>query len=562
MLAAAVVGLVVAISFGRTAYDYFVVYARSPQLRAAFATDLVAVGQTLAASPIWRADRANVYLPLAYDDNRGSIAYFLYPFLSPAERANWMDEPTIGSFADFGRTIPLPVGPSVYIVPPDDHETIPLLGSAVTRTIPILDHGRVAAREVLAHPVPPADPSGAESTAFGSWVDFEGAKIDSSSSVAYLRWRVLAKPPYQPSVFVYVQDAQGHTIAQADQEIGYPAGAWRVGQELITRHPVRLPAGSPPGTYHLVVGVYDKSTGKRETPTRDGQPIPEVGAGALTLATAVPGVPEVPVRLDRPVAPGLTLVGFGLPSGDLEAGTRFPLTLVWQAADPSRPDLEVGVIARAADGSVLGEEWARPGGLYPTSAWAPSQAIREIRDVAIPAKAVGPVGLSLAVRPVGSDQSPAPVVELTRVLVKASTHDFTAPTPRLTLGATFAGVGTLVGADLPTEPVAPGGAVRVTLYWRATGSSAAAYTVFVHLLDAENHVLGQRDEPPVHGDRPTTSWVEGEYLADEHEFTVDRAAKPGVYPIEAGMYDPVSGRRVSTGTPDNRIVIGTLRVGR
>ena len=66
---------------------------------------------------------------------------------------------------------------------------------------------------------------------------------------------------------------------------------------------------------------------------------------------------------------------------------------------------------------------------------------------------------------------------------------------------------------------------------------------------------------PVGGTRPTTIWVDGEYLTDPHEFVVDPAAKPGRYQIEVGLYDPATGARVTTGTPDNRIVVGWILVG-
>src|SRR5207244_790848 len=103
-------------------------------------------------------------------------------------------------------------------------------------------------------------------------------------------------------------------------------------------------------------------------------------------------------------------------------------------------------------------------------------------------------------------------------------------------------------------------AVDVTLYWRAANPTPTSYTVFIHVLDLQNHVVGQRDEPPVHGARPTTGWVAGEFVADPHQLTIDPGTPPGTYPVEVGMYDPQTGARAATGTPDNRVIIGQVQV--
>jgi hypothetical protein len=180
--------------------------------------------------------------------------------------------------------------------------------------------------------------------------------------------------------------------------------------------------------------------------------------------------------------------------------------------------------------------------------------------VTIPATARGTASLSIVARQIGDDASGGPI-ELTRLAVKPSTHNYTPPRPAVPLDASFADLGSLVGVDLPASPVAPGGKVKLVLDWKASAASAVPYTVFVHVLDSRSHVIGQQDAPPVGGTRPTTGWVAGEYLADPHELTVDPATPPGRYQVEVGLYDPATGARVATGTTDNRIVVGTIEVG-
>jgi hypothetical protein len=92
-----------------------------------------------------------------------------------------------------------------------------------------------------------------------------------------------------------------------------------------------------------------------------------------------------------------------------------------------------------------------------------------------------------------------------------------------------------------------------------------SYTVFTHLLDAEERVWGQMDSVPLRGEAPTTSWVSGEVIADEYEITVDAGAPPGDYAIEVGMYDATTGRRLPVSIDGrllqgDRLVLGQIRV--
>jgi len=75
-----------------------------------------------------------------------------------------------------------------------------------------------------------------------------------------------------------------------------------------------------------------------------------------------------------------------------------------------------------------------------------------------------------------------------------------------------------------------------------------SYTVFTHLLDTQNQIWGQRDNIPVSGKYPTKDWWEGEVVIDEYEIPVRTDAPAGEYKIEIGMYDAVTGERLSVFT--------------
>ena len=84
--------------------------------------------------------------------------------------------------------------------------------------------------------------------------------------------------------------------------------------------------------------------------------------------------------------------------------------------------------------------------------------------------------------------------------------------------------------------------LHLVLYWRANQSIEKDFTVFVHVADANNRVVGQHDGAPAFGMYPTTAWQPGELIVDAHDIQVDAA--PGTYTLLIGMYDANSLARV------------------
>jgi hypothetical protein len=115
-----------------------------------------------------------------------------------------------------------------------------------------------------------------------------------------------------------------------------------------------------------------------------------------------------------------------------------------------------------------------------------------------------------------------------------------------------------------SEDVSEAGRIlRLTLYWQALGQIAQDYTVFTHLIDNSNRIWAQHDNQPQGGQRPTSQWVEGQVVVDEHELILAGNVFPGEYQIEVGMYDWRSGERlaVSEGgqwVPENRVILETV----
>ncbi len=102
----------------------------------------------------------------------------------------------------------------------------------------------------------------------------------------------------------------------------------------------------------------------------------------------------------------------------------------------------------------------------------------------------------------------------------------------------------LLGYELDKTTVAPGESLRLTLYWQGKSPVAEDYTVFTHLLDESQQLLAQHDQPPLQGAAPTTSWQEGQIVADIYRLTVSPDAPPGTAHIAVGMYHWLTGERV------------------
>jgi hypothetical protein len=96
------------------------------------------------------------------------------------------------------------------------------------------------------------------------------------------------------------------------------------------------------------------------------------------------------------------------------------------------------------------------------------------------------------------------------------------------------------GYELDRTTAVPGGRLAITLFWQATGTPSADYTVFVHLLGPDGALLATADGPPVGGDYPTGMWRPGDRVADEHVLAVPAGLPAGAYALAVGMYEPAT----------------------
>jgi len=238
----------------------------------------------------------------------------------------------------------------------------------------------------------------------------------------------------------------------------------------------------------------------------------------------------------------LQIVGYSLPPDQsYQAGNPLPLTLFWQAM--REPGTDYAVRLRLTDGTGMEVARRESDFRWPSSQWRSGELVRQQVPCLLPPElADGEVSLHLSLfRPDNGWTSQE--VALATVQVAGRPHDFQPPEPQVPLDIHFGNEARLVGYDLTTEPH-PGGTVTLVLYWQAMDKMAASFSVFVHLLSPGGGFSGQHDSVPGNGAFPTTGWMAGEYLRDEHTFVIDTDASLGEHVIEVGLYEPVSSRRL------------------
>ncbi len=123
-------------------------------------------------------------------------------------------------------------------------------------------------------------------TQFGAGIELLGYDLPEGATHApggtlplRLYWRAQAALDADYKVFLHLVDLEGHILAQNDAvpaQWQRPTLGWAPGEIVVDTHELLLPAGTPPGTYQLLVGVYDSESLQR-LPIEDALPGTSLG---------------------------------------------------------------------------------------------------------------------------------------------------------------------------------------------------------------------------------------------------------------------------------------------
>ena len=580
--ATAVVGTLMAASAGLTAISYFGTWAQSQATWEAFDSDKVEAAQLAN-----RLSASELALIGPIEPAHPTLRFLLH---SPAEVRlfGWGTFPLV---AQNDRQI-------VYVVLGDverararlaayypqghlfDSTSLPALGgNTFSWTVP---PGSSRGQ--------PPQPSHSLRRQIGEAIDLLGYDLEPNVSTGEslglrLYWRAINKPDDDYLAFVHLVGFDGEAWAQQDREPGngaYPTSSWGQGDFVVDEREIPIPPGTVPGEYQVVVGLYPRGGQRLEVRDEEGRSLGNQAAlGKVSVSKA--SRPLSPSLLNPPrasaavfVSPAgerLRLFGYGLDVGQVKAGESLGLVLYWQALDKLNGDYQVRLRLVGNDGEAPVEQSGRPvRGRYSTSGWAKGEIVRDSHRLLVPpATSSGvyrvrlslltPSGEKLHLEAAGAADLDLGLVDVLPRPRAASV----AAAPSHPFQADLGGVIRFLGYDLETSAVRPGEPVKVRLYWQALSPVDTSYTVFVHLLDSQEKVRGQKDSLPQNGALPTTAWEVGQVVVDEYEFPAATDARPGQHQVEIGMYDAVSGARLpitdAMGKPiGDRLLLGTVEI--
>ena len=290
----------------------------------------------------------------------------------------------------------------------------------------------------------------------------------------------------------------------------------------------------------------------------------------------------------------LQFLGFDILYRENEVIKEVHFNLYWRALRELDDDYFIALYLVDSEGQVVGST-IQPQPVtvwYPTSQWKPDETVRILADTL--AWWTGDMAeFSVALGVLNGDDTWDPGARLRPQVVEADLvtempsdgtllqlmtfHNdalyrkrpiekkriFTRPSAQHILQADLGHQVRLLGYDLSSTNLETGGTLHLILYWQALTRMDRSYTVFTHLLDAQNKVWGQKDNVPMNGTYPTTVWLAGEVIVDPYDISIHPDAPSGRYLIEIGLYDAETGRRlgVSGGPAEgDRILLGEVEL--
>ncbi|MDH4207618.1 MAG: glycosyltransferase family 39 protein [Anaerolineae bacterium] len=600
VIAAFCVATIVAISTTLTVRDYFLVWARNPDLRSQyFDGQFVDVAEAMndldKEDGVWILPISALASP--HDEPGHHTVEFLYQGTAPFHFLR-LDESTVANELTRltnGRDRVMLVDYKNYVL----EEAYNYIDADPKRLLPFLlsKYSHEAHRyefeafDVRLYPVPAgtlytiADSWHSASADFGGQLQLDGVSFGATGAGGaqaepvpsgeeawvVLRWQALTQPTADYKVSLSLLDQRGRVVGQVDKPLLSNhlrlTWKWEYGQEEMDYYLLPTLPATPPGDYDVRVVVYDPATMERLRVRSDEGTVLDDSFSATKLTIERPVSPaEIEPTYgvaDSTLTADLSLLGYDLPRQDVTPGDRVEVALYWRAMQDAPEDYLVELQLRDAAGRTWSEEKGRPAyGTYATNLWKEDEVVRDWHELRVPAEApAGDYSLHLIVE---SEGIPSAELQVGTIHVSGKARSYEIPPMQEELGWRLGSEITLLGYDLESS-VKSGGMLHMTLYWKCLSEMSTSYTVFTHVLDSDSMIRGQVDRLPGSPEAPTTSWVQEEVIADPYQIPLDPDAPPGEYTVEVGMYDATTMGRLPAhdaqgAVGGDRVVLGTVYI--
>jgi len=252
-------------------------------------------------------------------------------------------------------------------------------------------------------------------------------------------------------------------------------------------------------------------------------------------------------------------LGYDLSSPLVPPGGQLIVTLYWRALVPLQRDYRsLAMIARVGDkGLLTQDDRVSPGGI-PTHTWPTDRYFVDEHTISIPANAP-PMVYQLQVALYDSTtlahlrQDGVSGWQGEQIVLRQVHVTRPAPVDPTTYQAignpVFGGAVTLLGYRLSSDRLKPGQTLDLTLIWRGNRPLGKDYTVFTHLIDANQKQVAGADSVPLNGQYPTSTWLAGEDVVDPHAIALPATLAPGQYHLAFGLYDARTLERLDATEP-------------
>jgi hypothetical protein len=265
------------------------------------------------------------------------------------------------------------------------------------------------------------------------------------------------------------------------------------------------------------------------------------------------------------------LLGYSLDTNALEDKEVLDVALYWQSLEPVEEDYIIVVklvndvyhVWGESQGKLWGDEfWA--------DRWAEDLVIGDSHRIELlPATPLGLYRLEVNIVNPRSGQTLetdggvemlSEPLEIPRSSLSVEALDVEHP-----VGADLGGKVRLLGYNIESG-FRPEDNIHLTLFWQCLEEMEQSYTIFIHLVDARDNIMAQKDNPPVDGFHSTTNWEVGETVRDQYDLVIPPDVSSGEYRLKVGMYLAETGERLNVledgvPLPDNQILLQPAVIG-
>lgn len=373
-----------------------------------------------------------------------------------------------------------------------------------------------------------------------------------------LYWRG-SSPGAHLKLSLRLVDETGFVWAQTDQAFANLRSERRSDGLLFREDAMLLiPEGTPAAQYSIGLVVYDAASGQALRPAAGAELIP-LGAAEVLRPRAMPKARDLPITHDvQGAAAELSLLGLRMESGLVQQGDALWFDAYWTAHTPPHSEylLRISLVdARGATRVERTQALTVPS--RGTMSWQRQEVLRGHYRLALPNDLPGgayTLRLRLidmvsqreytlkqsGVRAWLSRGQPAGV----RVQIAERARLFVAPPMSHVTNAGFGEGLVLLGYDVASEQslarLAPGQQIRFTIYLQARAAMDTRYTLFVHLVDDNEHIWGQQDTPAGAPIYPTSLWWPSEIVSTTVSLTLNSDVNAARVTAYLGLYDPDS----------------------